>query len=527
LGITNIQAGAFATDASLNSVKSGVEVLRLNFAGTSTSNVITLGTNFTNAGFTSVVSTGTGDNITVTGATLTGQLFSNSAAATGTGTLTLNTAGGTVSVNNYAAIVGNGATNTLSLNGTGTANTTINLRAGSSVINLNTFSSTIVMTGASTYLGNMASEAISLGSGAAQTITGGGGNDVVTLGGNTSNATVTVGLNGSTVNTGTLSVVGSSTALDAVTISGAGAYATTGVNTVTMQTAGTTLSANTIINNTGGMSVVYSHTLTAGSTGNITFGAIDAAGTGGTIVVSATAVGNDVITMNAGDWFSTAQESANVSVLANGGRNTINLTATANRSYDRIGVSLATLGNSTNTSNAFVVTNFDTTGADSINFYGSTLTSASGNTTSVLNQNYVDASGNNNTNTYTLGTTFVTGTSTALTGSLANLTTSIAGAANSNGLIFAASDSAGLITANFTTQAGIDAAVTYITANIGISGTGATQKAVIAINDSVAGGPDTALFLFTSDGVTGIVASELRLIGTISTNGTLSANNFS
>jgi hypothetical protein len=340
-------------------------------------------------------------------------------------------------------------------------------------------------------------------------------------------------LNGSgTVNTGTLSVVGSSTALDAVTISSAGAYATTGVNTVTMQTAGTTLSANTIINNTAGMSVVYSHTLASGSTANFTFGAVDGiganAGTGGTIVVSATAVGNDVITMNAGDWFSTAQETANTSVLANGGRNTINLTSTAVRSYDRIGVSLATLGNSTNTSNAFVVTNFDTTGADSVNFYGSTLTSASGNTTSVLNQNYVDASGNNNTNTYTLGTTFVTGTSTALTGSLANLTTSVAGAANSNGLIFAVSDSASLIgTANFTLQSGIDMAVSYITTNIGISGTGATQKAVIAINDGVAGGPDTALFLFTSDCVTGIVASELKLIGTISSNGTLSATNFS
>jgi hypothetical protein len=374
----------------------------------------------------------------------------------------------------------------------------------------------------------MAAESITLGSGAAQTITGGGGNDVVTLGGNTSNATVTVGLNGTTVNTGTLSVVGSSTAIDAVTISGAGAYATTGVNTVTMQTAGTTLSANAIINNTAGMSVVYSHTLATGSTANFTFGAVNAVGSGGTIVLSATAVGNDVITMSAGDWFSAVTETANVSVLANGGANTINLTATGVRSYDRIGVSLATLGNSTNTSNAFVVTNFDTTGGDSVNFYGSTLTSASGNTTSSLNQNFVDASGNNNANTYTLGTTFVTGTSTALTGSLANLTTSVAGAANSNGLIFAASDSASRIgSADFTLQSGIDMAVSYITTNIGISGTRATQKAVIAVNDGTSGGQETALFLFTSDGTSGIVASELKLIGILSSNGTLSASNFS
>jgi hypothetical protein len=135
----------------------------LNFAGTSTSNVITLGTNFTNAGFTSVVSTGTGDNITVAGATLTGQLFSNSAGATGTGTLTLNTAGGTVSVNNYTTVVGNGATNALTINASSASPVmTINLRAGSSVTSLNTNGSTIVLTGASTYLGNMSSDSITL-----------------------------------------------------------------------------------------------------------------------------------------------------------------------------------------------------------------------------------------------------------------------------------------------------------------------------------------------------------------------------
>ena len=527
LQITAVVADANA-DKALYSVKSGFEVLALT-GGSTTSNVITLGTNFTNAGFTSVTSTGTGDSITVQGATLTGQLFSNTGAATGSGTLTLNTAGGTVTVKNFARVIGNGSTDTLSLDGTGTANMNISLKAGSSVINLNTFASTIVLSGASTFTGNNALETITLGSGAAQTITGGGGNDVVTLGGNTSNATVTVGLTGTTVNTGTLSVVGSSTAIDAVTISGAGTYATTGVNTVTMTAAGSTLSGDSIINNTAGMNVSYTYTLAAGDTGSFTFGAVDALGTGGTIVLTANAVGSDVITLNNGDWFGAATESANVSIIANGGQNTINLSG-SNYSSEHIGVSLAALGSSTNTSNGFVLTNFNIgSGSDTINFYGSTLTSSSGNATAVLNQNYVDSSGNNNTNTYTNGTTFVTGTSTLLTGSLANLTSSIGGAANSNGLIFDAVDSGSLIgTADFTLQSGINMAVSYITTNIGESGTGSTQKAIIAVHDGVAGGADTALFLFTSDGISGIVASELKLIGTLNSGAVnLSASNFS
>ena len=524
LQITNIQAGAYATDASLKSVASGIETLKLLSAGT---NVITLGTNFTNAGFTNVTSMGTGDTITVAATTLAGQVFTGT--GTGSNTLTLNTAGGSVTVSNYQSVVGNGSTNALSVNGTAAGNIGISLKAGSSVTNLNTFNSTVVLTGASTFLGNMSVETITLGSGAAQTITGGGNNDVVTLGANTSNATVTVGLTGSTVNTGTLSVVGSTTAIDAVTISGAGSYATTGVNTVTLQAAGTTISGDTIINNTGGMNVSYTYTLAAGDTGSFTFGAVDAVGSGGTIVLTANAVGNDVITLNNGDWFGGATESANVSIIANGGQNTINL-STSNYSSEHIGVSLATLGNSTNTSNAFVLSNFNIgSGADTINFYGTTLVSAAGNATPVLNQNYVDTTGNNNTNTYTSGTTFVTGTSTLLTGSLANLTSSIGGAANSNGLIFDAVDSASLIgTANFTLQSGINMAVSYITTNIGESGTGATQKAIIAVHDGVAGGPDTALFLFTSDGVSGIVASELKLIGTLNGAGVnLAASNFS
>jgi hypothetical protein len=101
---------------------------------------------------------------------------------------------------------------------------------------------------------------------------------------------------------------------------------------------------------------------------------------------------------------------------------------------------------------------------------------------------------------------------------------SLTAPANQSGLIFQVG--LGNTSSNFTTQTGINAAVSYITTNIGNTAVGANETAIIAVSD---GNAHDALFLFaTSNAAThaGISASELKLIGVVGTN-TLANTNFS
>jgi hypothetical protein len=119
------------------------------------------------------------------------------------------------------------------------------------------------------------------------------------------------------------------------------------------------------------------------------------------------------------------------------------------------------------------------------------------------------------------GNTLYTGAATVVaTGaSMANLQN----AGNIGGVIFVATDVA--TTASFTAQAGIAAAVTYITGTIGTSGNVGNENAMIAVNN----GTDTALFHYV-EGATvsaGIQASELTLVGVLHNTTGLTALNFS
>jgi len=72
------------------------------------------------------------------------------------------------------------------------------------------------------------------------------------------------------------------------------------------------------------------------------------------------------------------------------------------------------------------------------------------------------------------------------------------------------------ITGDFTLQLGIDAAVSYITTNIGKVATSynANQKVIIAVHDNQST-VNNALFLYSESGTTGIQSGELTLIGVL------------
>jgi hypothetical protein len=136
------------------------------------------------------------------------------------------------------------------------------------------------------------------------------------------------------------------------------------------------------------------------------------------------------------------------------------------------------------------------------------------NAPTVLNKDTVAVGGLSNTNTFTLGTTFVTGTSTILS--------NLAGSGTYNGVIFQLVGT--VATADFSTQAGINTGAVFITQTIGTSGTVSGQNAIIVLNDTSSA--LSAIFQFTENGTaSGISTNELKLIGVV--NGTLSSTNFS
>jgi hypothetical protein len=69
-------------------------------------------------------------------------------------------------------------------------------------------------------------------------------------------------------------------------------------------------------------------------------------------------------------------------------------------------------------------------------------------------------------------------------------------------------------TAGFSTQAGIDAAVSVLTSNFGTAASGmAGTKVVVVLNNGAS--DDNAVFLFTESGNATTTASELQLIGVV------------
>jgi len=529
LKINNTSSDTTNSDVALRSVGAGWSTLT--FASTG-GNTIALGTNFTNAGFKTVNGLGTADSVTVTNTTLNGVTFSGG-VGTGMDSLTLNNAGGSATVVNFKSVIGTTAVDALTIGTTGNANIGISLLAGSSVTDLNTNNSTMVVTGATSIVGNMGNETITLGGQGtfATTVNSGGGNDVLILQGNTSGVSVTTG-----GNTGVFSILGGisgtnlSSSYTIASAAAGGQYVTTNVETISFA-AGSGVTADMVFNNTGSLSVAYSYTLAGNDTAAFSIGTGMVAsnlGSGGYFGLTVNSGANDTILIDDSNWTGSATKSANVFINA-GVANTVILgTNTTNSSLvQEVGVNLTSLGASTNTSNGFVVTNWGT-GTDAIQLGGTGAFLASANQAATNSKTLLNSASLNagnvvtNTNSFNLGTTFVTGTSTQLA-NLASANSS--GVTTNGGQIFDVQGSIGANT-NFTSQAGINTAVSFITTNIG-SATGglvANQQAVLAVHDA---NSNTALFLFTNGSATsGIQANELKLIGVVNNLTSTSASSF-
>lgn len=177
---------------------------------------------------------------------------------------------------------------------------------------------------------------------------------------------------------------------------------------------------------------------------------------------------------------------------------------------DVVQTNLGGLSVGTSTSDSFVVSSFTT--SDSVDLSNYTLVDKAGRATILKTSEFTDA-GLQDADVFTLNTTFITGNSSTL----ANLTST----PNQLGIVF--QFNMGSTTADFTTQAGINTAVSWIDSNIGTTTSG-SQSAVFAVNSG--SGTTSALFLFQDNGTVGVDASELQLIGVVS-GSTLSASSFS
>ena len=521
-----VGGGAGTTNAiTLQAATTGVDTVFTNVSGIQTltlanalGNNLTLGTNFAKAGFTTVaLGSNTGfSNVTVNSAPLSGVTFT--ATNTGGDTLTFGTSASTVTVNNISSVIATGAGNQAITIGASTSSTS---NEGFSFVNGNTNVLTlanttavnsITVTNATSIITNALSESFVLAGTGALTVTGASGSSVVNLGQNISN--VTLNQNGNT--TGTLSVISNTagnSAADTVTIVGAGSYRATGVNTINVNSSSVILSDAVWITNAGGANTsgdTVASTINLGVNNTATFTILNAAvATSGIGLVTINAnTGGDVITIAAPG----AGITSDVLINATNAPATITLAA-AFTGVETISVNANTQATGTTLTSVFQ-SNWGTAN-DTINVNGVTLRNGAGGTQTLL-ANYLGGNGVSGTNTISAGS-FISGSST----SLANLTTG----ANQSGLVFQVGLT-GSATSNFTTQAGINAAVSYITANIGTTAVGASETSIIAVAD---GNNHDALFLFSTTNATthaGISASELKLIGVVGTN-TLANTNFS
>jgi len=337
------------------------------------------------------------------------------------------------------------------------------------------------------------------------TITGGAGADVVT--GNLAVGTVDGGAGSDTYafTTGDTSitlvnvetVTGVTAVSESVTI-GSGSTATlaaTNVNTITGS------AGNDVITDTVTLTSAEVVSVSLGDGNDTVTVSLD-----GNSVTSTVSVfggnGNDTITMTDG-----VTDSAYVHYL-NGGAGADSITGGAS-GVDVLQISLANdLQSGTTFASADVIGGFETA-TDKIDLAASTLQSADGST-------YVlrTSSGTGLTNADSAGYSV---SSSAAASTFADLTGS-----NQSFNLLLVNDT---VTGSFTDQTSIDAAVTLITGTIGASGSTAVgTKLVIAVNDGDS--TNSALFLYTEAGTTGIQSSELKLIGVVQGAGDLAASNF-
>jgi len=343
-----------------------------------------------------------------------------------------------------------------------------------------------------------------------------------------------------TLQTGALSVIGTNTISGAYTlaIAGSGNYLVTGVGTVNVAS-GVTLSSlalNNIITGSGGTTtsgdtVIYTDTLRANNTATMTIGFASGVGslTSGIdlVTINAGTIGDSITIVNSASVAGASSPTAAVVINAGNGGNTIRF-ATANTGVEsltvNVGNSFISQG-STVLANAFQVNGF--TSNDTINIYGASnglngLVNANGSNL-ILTQNFVTAGSSTGVaGTNNLTGNFVSGANSLLT----NLT---AACTNASAYIFETALT-GANTANVTTQAGINSAVNWIVGNVGTGGVGTQENAVLAIIDgsSGAGAGNTALFLYTNTTgqTSGIASTQLKLIGVLSGQSGIAANQF-
>jgi hypothetical protein len=521
-GSTNtitLSAASTGTDTVFTNV-SGIQTLTL--SGAAAANSLTIGTNFVKAGFTTVnLGNNSGASSVVVNTALNGVTFS--ATNSGSDTLTLNTAASTLTVNNISTVTATGAGNQNLTIGSATSSTSgVGISFVNGATNVLTLANTtavqtITVTNASSIVTNATaaaslSENFVLGGTQALTITGNNANNVINLGSNVANVTLQ---NSGTGNMSVVSGTGAATvqlaATDTVAIASLGKYYATGVTTINVNAANVYLGDDLLItgSNTTGDTVISTISLGSNNTGAFTLASTGGTTSGIDLVTINTNTGGDIITITNS---SNAAVTSDVLINATNSPSTITLAA-AFTGVETISVNATTQAAGTTLTNVFQ-SNWGTAN-DTINVNGLTLKNGAGGTQTLL-ANYLGGTGVSGTNTISAGA-FISGSST----SLANLTTG----ANQSGLIFEVGLT-GSATSNFTTQAGINAAVSYITTNVGNTAVGANEQAIIAVAD---GSGHSALFLFsTANAAThaGISASELKLLGVVGTN-TLSNTNFS
>ena len=515
-----------ATDSAFAKV-SAVEIISLGGSG---AHSITIGATAFAAGITTVTGSTGADTLTITSAPTTSLTFTGQ--------------GGSDILNINASVVNPAITvidiGTITDSSTSTSSVTAITIGGSNATVSTTFTGgvgTDTLTVASTVTSGVTVSVANV-----ESITGGAGNDIVTI---TSTGTTTV--NGGT---GSNDLIVISASSNTVTVNASNidfvndTMANTSVNTVNFTAASKTTLTNveSIVGSSGNDTLTSTigagYTLNAGQTYNLAGGAGDDVLTFSSVTTSASVTiasaftfyanagdGADTITM--GIWAGTSSTATQYNIVNGGaGADTVTfaIAPTGGVSGAETTVTNLLRENLTN----FTVGDVSLTSADQVlsGFTAANVGSA-GETivTSRINltgATFVTAANTNVSTTVdngTGGTNYTAYTTVSVATAMANFQDS----ANIGSVIFVATNN--ITTSSFTAQAGITAAVTYITGTIGTSGNAVNQNAMIAVND----GTNTALFNYV-EGATldaGIQAGELTLVGVVQGKTGLTALNFS
>ena len=387
----------------------------------------------------------------------------------------------------------------------------VNLGAGTDTLTItNTAAVTLSASGVETITLGSGGDNVSV-SGAASSVTGGVGADTIivadtyayVIDGGSGSDTVT--LASSSAHTLTLAnvetVTGSSSLVDTVTFSSAATATLSNVDYVYGSAGADRLLDSVTV-------IATAPLLVSGGDGDDTINLAMTAGvTSSAITISASVyggAGSDVINVSDVAGAMSAASTAYVYEIGGAGADTISLhqgtvggvavVAGANWTvHDVVRVNLSSdLASGTTLSLADTITGF--TASDILDLTGVTLTSAANSNVSLI------AYG-------TTGDNFAT--QSLFTSTTATLLADLTTGGNENAVYINATDV--VTTGSFTNQTGIDAAVTFITTNIGKNGTAVGEKAIIAVED----GTNTALFYYVETGTTGIQPGELTLVGVL------------